>query len=104
MQDNEVLQIILSELKELKQGQQKTNERLDAMQDDIHTLKGDVEVLKGDVKGLKEDVEVLKEDVKELKEDVEIIKEDAEITRTATNVLLEWAEKAQTPLHIPLTR
>ncbi len=49
------------------------------MQEDIHTLKRDV-------KGLKEDVGAIKEDI-------EIIKEDAEITRTATNTLLDGAER-----------
>ncbi len=37
-----------------------------------------------------------------LEEDVEIIKEDAKITRSATNTLLGWAEKAGVQVSIPL--
>lgn len=88
MNDNEVLQMILSELKDLKQGQQETNQRLYVMQNDIDVLK--------------EDVDSLKKDVETLKEDVEILKEDTAITRTATNTLLEWADKAQVQVQIPL--
>lgn len=37
-----------------------------------------------------------------LEDDVEIIKEDVAITRTATNTLLDWAEKAEVQIRIPL--
>lgn len=39
-----------------------------------------------------------------LQHDVKEIKEDAAITRTATNTLLDWAEKAQVEVKIPLYR
>jgi uncharacterized phage infection (PIP) family protein YhgE len=34
--------------------------------------------------------------------DIETIKEDAAVTRTATNTLLDWAEKAEVQIRIPL--
>ena len=33
--------------------------------------------------------------------DIETIKEDAAVTRTATNTLLDWAEKAEVQIRIP---
>jgi prefoldin subunit 5 len=40
--------------------------------------------------------------IDQLQVDVKNIKEDAAITRTATNTLLDWAEKAQVDVKIPL--
>lgn len=40
--------------------------------------------------------------MEQVQEDIEIIKEDAAITREATNTLLEWAERAQIEIKIPL--
>lgn len=37
-----------------------------------------------------------------MQEDMEMIKEDVAITRTATNTLLDWAEKAEVQIRIPL--
>lgn len=34
--------------------------------------------------------------------DIETIKEDAAVTRTATNTLLDWAEKAEVQIKVPL--
>lgn len=44
----------------------------------------------------------LETDVAVLKDDVEIIKEDVQITRSAANTLLDWAERAQVEVKIPL--
>ena len=51
---------------------------------------------------MRKDIAALKDDVKVLKEDVETIKEDVHITRSATNTLLDWAERAQVEVRIPL--
>ena len=37
-----------------------------------------------------------------MKEDIDIIKEEATITRSATDTLLEWAEKADRSLNVGL--
>lgn len=79
--ENEILQQILAELKDLKQGQAKLEQGQNELRADVATLKKDVAALK---------------------EDVEIIKEDVRITRSATNTLLEWAEEAQIEVKIPL--
>ncbi|MEY8311429.1 hypothetical protein AALA61_05435 [Oscillospiraceae bacterium 42-9] len=34
--------------------------------------------------------------------DIETIKEDAAVTRTATHTLLDWAEKVEVQIRIPL--
>ncbi|HIW73834.1 MAG TPA: hypothetical protein H9684_05890 [Firmicutes bacterium] len=44
----------------------------------------------------------LEQDAAAVKEDVAVIREDAEVTRCATNTLLDWAEKAQLEVEIPL--
>ena len=45
---------------------------------------------------------LLEQDAAAVKEDVAVIREDAEVTRCATNTLLDWAEKAQLEVEIPL--
>ena len=74
MDEKDVLQMILSELKELKQGQQTMNGRLASVESQLTTLQSDIDVLK----------------------------ENSEITRSATNTLLEWAEEAQVQVRVPL--
>lgn len=73
--NNELLQMILSEIKELKQGQI-------SIQLDINTLKSDVLLLK---------------------DDLSQIKEDSAITRSAVNNILDWADD-QSVQPIPLSK
>ena len=61
-----------------------------------------LEQMQKDVSGLKEDVASLKQGQAEIREELETIKEDTAITREATNTLLDWAEKAQVQISIPL--
>ena len=58
--------------------------------------------IKEDITVLKNDINVLKQNIDSIKEDINIIKEDSSITRSATNDLLDWAEKAQVQVQIPL--
>ena len=37
-----------------------------------------------------------------MKEDIYVIKEDAETTRAGTNVLLDWAERVEKSVKVPL--
>lgn len=59
MGDSEKLDIIISELRGMKQ--------------DIKELKEEVQILKDDVRILKDDVQILKDDVRILKEDVKTL-------------------------------
>lgn len=74
MDDSKTLQMILEKLDGLEQGQKELEEGQQQMQADIFELKGDVAGLK----------------------------EDSTITRNAVNTLLDWAEKAQVQVRIPL--
>ena len=73
--ENEILNQILSELKELKYGQAYLTDEVQGLKGDVQGLKGDVQELKGDVQGLKGDVQGLKGDVQGLKGDVQEIRE-----------------------------
>lgn len=39
-----------------------------------------------------------------MQEDIEIIKEDVEITRVGTNTLLDWAERVEKIVNVPLVK
>ena len=74
---------ILGMLRTIRESQEVTNSKLEALTMDVRRLEGevvqikrDVAVLKQDVTELKEDVAVLKQDVTELKEDVAVLKQD----------------------------
>lgn len=47
-------------------------------------------------------LESMRSQINKMQEDIEMIKEDAAITREATNTLIEWAERAQIEIKIPL--
>ena len=55
---------------------EKFDEKLTPIRDDIRVLKEDVAVLKEDVTVLKKDVRVLKKDVRNLKKEVTVLKKD----------------------------
>lgn len=38
-----------------------------------------------------------------IEQDIEIIKEDTEITRSATNTLLDWAERAESVIEVAVS-
>lgn len=86
MTDNEKLDLILSELHELRADLQKTNSdvqelktEVQVLKTEVHELKTEVQVLKTDVQGLKTDVQVLKTDVQVLKTDVQEMKADIKV-------------------------
>lgn len=68
----------------------------------IDRLEANQKQMQADISGLKSDVSSLKSDVSSLKEDISELKEDTSVTRSATNTLLEWAEKVQVQTQIPL--
>jgi len=72
------------------------------MDEKLEPIKADISEMKEDILTLKSDMSALKNDVSTLKSDVEILKENTEISREGINTLLEWADKAQTQVRIPL--
>ena len=53
--------------------------------------------MQGQLKAISEDIVTMKDDIAELKE-------DTQVTREAVNTLLEWADKAQVEVKIPLLK
>ena len=116
MTDNEVLQMILSELRDLKHGQQQTNERLDgiderldAMDERFDGIDRRLDAMDERFDGIDRRLDAMDERfdgidrrLDTMQEDIEILKEDAAITRNAANLLFGMGGKAQVPLHIPL--
>jgi hypothetical protein len=74
MDDSKALQAILDKLSGLEEGQKQTNSRLNMMD--------------GKLSGLDEKVTALQE--------------NSEITRNGVNTLLDWAEKVEVQISIPL--
>lgn len=52
--------------------------------------------------GLEHKVDGLENGQKEIKADIAEIKEDAAVTRNGVNTLLDWAEKVEVQVSIPL--
>ncbi len=76
MTDSVKLDLLLSEMQELKGDVHTLKEDTQTLKEDVHLLKEDTRTLKEDVHLLKEDTQTLKEDVCTLKEDVCTLKED----------------------------
>ena len=74
--ENEILQQILSELKDLKQGQVKLEQGQTKLVIDMEELKQDMSDVKVDVAGLKQDMSNVKVDVAGLKQDIIEVKQD----------------------------
>lgn len=85
MTDSAKLDLLLSEMQELKGDVQTLKEDTQTLKEDVHLLKEDTQTLKEDVCTLKEDVCALKEDVKNLD-----LKTDAIENKVRhTNLILE---------------
>lgn len=59
-------------------------------------------IMKEELEPINQRLEKIESDVVTMKDDIAEIKEDAAITRGAVNTLLEWADKAQVQVKIPL--
>ena len=77
----EILLSMQSELKAMKEAQEQTNSRLG---------KVDARLDKVDAR------------LDAIEDDINALKEDAAVTRSGVNTLLDWAEKAQVQVKIPL--
>lgn len=56
------------------------------------------------IDGLESKVDGLEKGQKQMQADISSLKEDSEITRNGVNTLLDWAEKAQVQVSVPLYR
>ena len=61
-----------------------------------------LELMKGLMNTMNDRLEKLEQGQAEIREELDVIKEDTAITREATNTLLDWAEKAEVQIRIPL--
>ena len=93
----EILISMQSELKAMKEAQEQTNVRLD---------KVDARLDKVDARLDKVDARLDKVDCRldAIEGRLDVIEEDTQVTREAVNTLLEWAEKAQVEVKIPLLK
>lgn len=58
--------------------------------------------MQGQMNTMNDRLEKLEQGQAEIREELDVIKEDTAITREATNTLLDWAEKAEVQIRIPL--
>lgn len=84
----EILLSMQSELKAMKEAQEQTNSRLGKV--DARLDKVDARLDKVDAR------------LDAIEDDINALKEDAAVTRSGVNTLLDWAEKAQVQVKIPL--
>jgi predicted nuclease with TOPRIM domain len=61
-----------------------------------------LEQMQGQMNTMNDRLEKLEQGQAEIREELDVIKEDTAITREATNTLLDWAEKAEVQIRIPL--
>lgn len=61
-----------------------------------------LEQMQGQMNIMNDRLEKLEQGQAEIREELDVIKEDTAITREATNTLLDWAEKAEVQIRIPL--
>lgn len=80
MTDSAKLDLLLSEMQEVKGD-------VHTLKEDVHLLKEDTQTLKQDVHLLKEDVHLLKENVNTLNEDVRTLKEDVQNLELKTDAI-----------------
>ena len=73
----------------------KINDLSKNMDAKINDLNNKVDIIAKDFAETKLDVAEIKSDIVVMKEDIEELKENSEITRTATNKLLDWAERVE---------
>lgn len=79
----EILISMQSELKAMKEAQEQTNVRLDKVDARLDKVDCRLDAIEGRL---------------------DVIEEDTQVTREAVNTLLEWAEKAQVEVKIPLLK
>lgn len=58
--------------------------------------------LETDMTGVQQEFQALKGDICEMKGDIRKLKENSAVTREATNTLLEWAERVEVQIQVPL--
>ena len=95
MDSSKVLQAILEKLDGLEKGQKSTNGRLDGLETKIDGLETKID-------GLEKGQKATNDRLDKIEGRLSNLEEDSKITRNGVNVLLDWAEKAQVQVQIPL--
>ena len=93
--DSKVLRAILEKLDGLEKGQKSTNGRLDGLETKNDGLETKID-------GLETKIDGLEKGQAETNIRLSSLEEDSKITRNGVNLLLDWAEKAQVQVQIPL--
>ena len=89
----EDISVLKVEMKEVKQDIAVLKEDVAILKEDVRVLKVEMKAVKQDIAVLKEDVAVLKEDVAVLKEDVAVLKEDVAILKLDSAELKKGVRK-----------
>ncbi len=79
----------------LKSGQQAANKRLDGLESGQQAANKRLD-------GLDRKVSVLQNDVSIMESDIAQLKEDSKVNRSAANILLDWADRAEVEINVPL--
>ena len=65
-------------------------------------VKESLAILERGMSRVQDEISEIKQEVSEIKEDISEIKEGLEEVRSGTNTLLEWAERSERILNVPL--
>ncbi|HCR44062.1 MAG TPA: hypothetical protein DIV41_05715, partial [Ruminococcaceae bacterium] len=76
--------------------------KADTLDSKVNNLDSKVGTLDNKVNTLEKKVDTLEKGQKEINVKIGLLQEDAAITRSGVNTLLDWAEKAQAEVKIPL--
>ena len=76
MSNEDFMKLVLSELKELKQGQANTNQRLNKLEQGQDKLETKVDAIQADVSAIQADVSAIQADVDAIQADVSAIQAD----------------------------
>lgn len=104
---DEVLLQILAELKDLRQEQERQGKSQVLIEKEVHEIRKNNDKaarvkIEESLAALHSGMKCLESDLAEIKEDIETIKDDCEITRSGTNRLLDWAERTERIVNVPL--
>ena len=109
MDDSQVLQLILDGLgnldgkvDDLGNKFNSLDDKFNILGDKVNDLENKVDTLGNKVNTLENKVDILEKGQKEINVKIGLLQEDAAITRSGVNTLLDWAEKAQVEVKIPL--
>ena len=100
---------ILNLLEKMDARQSKADTILEAVQSQISNMQGQMATIQSQMANMQGEIVKMENrmihldlDVAGIKADLDEVKYNTEVTRTATNTLLDWAEKAEAQIKVPL--